>query len=124
LAQFAVASLGSPATRNVTLELGGPEGLSPRHVVEIFEKIGGEAFEVTQVPVEALQGQLAGATDPMQQSFVALMLGYAGATAIDMTAALKTFPLKLRTIEVYARSVMAERRGAAEGRNEAGPEHR
>jgi len=107
VAQFAVASLGSPATRNVTLELGGPEGLSPRHVIEIFEKIGGEAFEVTQVPVEALQGQLAGATDPMQQSFVALMLGYAGAAAIDMTAALKTFPLKLRTVEVYARSVMA-----------------
>ena len=89
VAQFAVASLGSPATRNVTLELGGPEALSPRQVVKIFEKIGGEAFEVTQVPVEALQGQLAGATDPMQQSFVALMLGYAGAAAIDMTAALK-----------------------------------
>jgi hypothetical protein len=34
------------------------------------------------------------------------MLGYASATAIDMTATLKTFPLKLRTVEAYARSVM------------------
>jgi NADH dehydrogenase len=105
VAQFAVASLGSPAARNITLELGGPEGLSPCQVVALFEKIGGKAFEVTRVPVEALQGQLAGATDPMQQSFVALMLGYAGAAAIDMTAALKTFPLNLRTVEAYARSV-------------------
>ena len=107
VAQFAVASLDSPAVRNMTLELGGPEGVSPRNVVKIFEKIGGKDFEITQVPVEALQGQLAGATDPMQKSFVGLMLGYASAAAIDMTATLKTFPLKLRTVEAYARNVMA-----------------
>ena len=72
----------------------------------MFESIGGKAFDVTHVPAEALQGQLAGATDPMQRSFVGLMLGYANATAIDMTGALKIFPLKLRTVEAYARSVM------------------
>ena len=43
----------------------------------------------------------------MQRSFVALMLGYAGATAMDMTATLKTFPLKLTTVEAYVRRVMA-----------------
>jgi len=107
VAQFAVASLDSPAAWNMTLELGGPEGLSPRNVVTIFEKIGGKDFDVTHVPVAALQGQMAGAADPMQKSFVGLMLGYASATAIDMTATLKTFPLKLRTVEAYARSVMA-----------------
>ena len=106
VAQFAVASLDSPAARNTTLELGGPEGLSPRNVVRIFEKIGGKDFDVTRVPVEALQGQMAGATDEMQKSFVGLMLGYASATAINMTATLKTFPLKLRTVEAYARSAM------------------
>lgn len=106
VAQFAVASLDSPAVRNKTLELGGPEGLSPRNVVKIFETIGGKTFDVTPVSVEALQGQLAGATDPMQRSFVALMLGYASATAIDMTATLKIVPLNLRTVEAYARGVM------------------
>jgi uncharacterized protein YbjT (DUF2867 family) len=107
VAQFAVASLDNPAARNAILELGGPHGLSPRNVVKIFEKMGGRDFATTQVPVETLQGQLAGATDPMQKSFVGLMLGYATATAIDMTAALKTFPLTLRTVDAYARSVMA-----------------
>jgi uncharacterized protein YbjT (DUF2867 family) len=107
VAQFAVASLGSPAAKNATLTLGGPEAISPLGVVKIFEKVGGKPFEVTLVPVEALQGQLAGATDPMGKSFVGLMLSYASAPAIDMTATLKTFPLKLRSVEDYARSVMA-----------------
>jgi len=106
VAQFAVACLGNPAAKNVTLALGGPEAISPLGVVKIFEKIGGKPFEVTLVPVEALQGQLAAATDPMQRSFVGLMIGYASAPAIDMTATLKAFPLKLRAVEEYAWSVM------------------
>ncbi len=107
VAQFAVASLDNPAARNTALELGGPEGISALNVVKIFEKVGGKPFEVTHVPVDALQGQLAGATDPMQKSFAGLMLCYASAAAIAMTATLEAFPLKLRTVEEYARSVMA-----------------
>jgi uncharacterized protein YbjT (DUF2867 family) len=106
VAQFAAASLDNPAARNVTLPLGGPAGISPLNVVKIFEKAGGKPFEVSHVPVEALQAQLAGATDPMQKSFTGLMIGLASATAIDMTATLKAFPLKLRTVEEYAKSVM------------------
>lgn len=106
VAQFAVASLDNPAARNATLELGGPEGLSPRSVVKIFERIGGKAFDVTYVPVEALQGQLAEASDPMQKSFAAFMLSYASTTEIDMSATLKLFPLQIRTVEAYARRVM------------------
>ena len=107
VAQFAVASLDNPAARSATLELGGPRGISPLNVVKIFEQAGGQPFDVTHVPVEALQGQLAGATDPMQKSFVGLMLSYASTQAIEMDAPLKAFPLKLRTVEQHAQSVMA-----------------
>ncbi len=106
VAQFAAACVNNPAAHNVTLPLGGPAGISPLEVVKIFEKAGGKPFEVTHVPVEALQAQLAGATDPMQQSFTGLMISYASAEAIVMKAALKTFPLKLRSVEEYAKSVM------------------
>lgn len=106
VAQFAAASLDNPAARNVTLPLGGPAGISPLNVVKIFEKAGGKPFEVSHVPVEALQAQLAGAADPMQKSFTGLMIGLASSTAIDMTATLKAFPLKLRSVEEYAKSVM------------------
>lgn len=106
VAQFAVASLNTPVARNATLGLGGPEGINPSDVVKIFERAGGKAFEVTHVPVEALQAQLAAATDPLQKSFAGLMLSYASAAPIDMTATLKTFPVKLRTVAEHARSVM------------------
>ena len=106
VAQFAVASLDNPAARNVILPLGGPAGISPLGVVKIFEKVSGKPFEVSLVPVEALQGQLVAATDPMQKSFTGLMISYASAKAIDMTATLKAFPLKLKTVEEYAKSVM------------------
>ena len=103
VAQFAAASLGNPAARNRTVELGGPRAISPHNVIKIFENMSGKAFEVTHVPVEALQSQLAAAVDPMQKSFIGLMLGYAGGTPIDMTDTLKAFPVKLRTVEEYAR---------------------
>jgi len=106
VAQFAAASVGNPAAKNATLLLGGPAAISPLDVVKVFEKVGGRPFEVTLVPVEALQGQLAGATDPMQKSFVGLMISYASTPAIDMKATLKAFPLKLRSVEDYARSVV------------------
>lgn len=105
VAQFAVVCLSNPDARNATLELGGPESISPHKAVKIFEKVGGKPFEVTHVPIESLRGQYAAATDPMQKSFAGLMLGYAGAAAIDMKHLLETFPLKLRTVEEYARSL-------------------
>ena len=107
VAQFAAESLDNPAARNATLELGGPEALSPRQVVHIFEEIGGRPFEVAYVPVEALQEQRKAAPDGMQASFVALMLCYAQGDAIDMRSTLKAFPLKLKSVEDYARGVYA-----------------
>ena len=44
VAQFAVACLDNPAARNATLELGGPDALSPLAVVGVFEKVGGRSF--------------------------------------------------------------------------------
>jgi NADH dehydrogenase len=106
VARFAVACLDNPASRNATLDLGGPKALSPTQVVHIFERVGGKPFEVQHVPDEALQGQFAAATDPMQKSFAGLMIGYAAGHPVDMSATLKAFPLKLKSMEEYAQSVM------------------
>jgi uncharacterized protein YbjT (DUF2867 family) len=106
VAQFAAASVNNPLAHNATVELGGPQGISPSNVIKIFETISGKSFDVTYVAVETLQAQLAGATDPMQKSYAGLMLGYTSHRSIEMTATLKTFPLTLRTVEDYARSVL------------------
>jgi NADH dehydrogenase len=106
VARFAVASLDHPAAKNATLELGGPESISPVEVIKLFEQAGGRSFEVQFVPEEALQAQQAAATDPMQQSFVGLMRCYAAGDPIDMSETLQTFTVQPTTVQEYARQVV------------------
>ena len=108
VAHFAVESLDSPAARNVTLELGGPQTLAPAEVVRIFEQVGGQPFEVQYVPVEALRAQYAASADPMQKCFAAMMICCAAGTVIDMSETLKSFPVRLRSVHEYARQVLAQ----------------
>ncbi len=106
VAAFAVECLDNDAARLATLELGGPEALTPLEAVAVFERVGGKPFTVQHVPVEALAAQQAAATDPMQQSFAALMRCCAEGDAIDMRAVLEAFPLRLTSVEEYAASVL------------------
>ena len=102
VAAFAVASLDNPAARNATLELGGPEALSPLETVRTFEEAGKQSFELQHVPQEALVEQQRAATDPMQQSFTGLMHWHAQGDAVDMESILKVFPIPLTTVRDYA----------------------
>jgi uncharacterized protein YbjT (DUF2867 family) len=108
VAAFAVAGLDSPAARNATLEMGGPQALSPLEVVHIFERVGGRPFEVQYVPVEALEAQKQAATDPMQESFASFMLDLAKGGAIDMRETLLAIPLQLASVEDYAKKVVGK----------------
>ncbi len=105
VAQFAVESLENPAAFNCVLELGGPEPLSPHEVIRLFEEAIGKRFEVTHVPPEALQTQYDGAVDPMQKSFLGLMLCYADGDLIDMTEIKRTFAARLTHVKDYVASV-------------------
>ena len=106
VAQFAVASLDNPAGRNAVIEVGGPQVLSPLEVVHIFEEVGGQQFSIEYVPEDALRAQKADATDPLQESFAALMLNYANGDPIEMEATLKAFPLQLASVRDYAEGVL------------------
>ena len=107
VAKFAVESLDNPAARNATLELGGPEALSPLQIVKIFEEASEQQFEVQHVPEEALQAQQQAATDPMEQSFAGLMRCYAQGDPIDMQSTLEAFPVQLTSVEDYAKRMLA-----------------
>ena len=106
VARFAVASLDNPAAVNAVLELGGPANVSPLEVVSIFEAATGRTLECQFVPAEALAAQQAAATDPMQQSFAALMRCVAAGDPIDMCATLKAFPLELTSVEAFAHRML------------------
>jgi NADH dehydrogenase len=105
VAQFAVESLENPAARNSVLELGGPEPLSPHRAIKIFEEVMGKPFEVVHVPPEALQAQYDSAVDPMQKSFIGLMLCYADGDSIDMSAIQQTFTVQLTQLRKYITSL-------------------
>ena len=102
VARFAVQCLTRQAARNVTIELGGPEAVSPLEVVRAFERSTGRQFDVQHVPEDALERQHAAAEDPLQRSFAALMLGYARGDAIEMDRTLAAFPTPLTSVREFA----------------------
>jgi uncharacterized protein YbjT (DUF2867 family) len=106
--QYALASVDNPKAHNTVLDLGGPDELSQRDVVRIFEEIGGQPFALEEVPEAALQAQYDGAADPMQKSFAALMLTAARGTRMDLGPALDALPLPRRaSVRDYARRVLS-----------------
>ncbi len=106
VAAFAAHVLDSTAAAQATIELGGPDALSPLEVVATFEAVAGTRFQVQHVPVAALEQQFVAAPDDMQRSFAGLMLGYAAGDEIPMTATLARFPLSQTTVADYARRVL------------------
>jgi uncharacterized protein YbjT (DUF2867 family) len=105
VAAFAVAAVDNPAAKNKSLEVGGPDMLSPMEVVAIFEKTGGRKFEIQHVPFEVLQNQYKAAPDDMSKSFASLMLFYASGQEVPMKETLKAFPVKLNSVGSYAKRV-------------------
>ncbi len=107
VAQFVVRALVDVQADNQTVELGGPEALSPLDVVRIFEQVAGRPFAVHHVPVEALQAQRAAATDSLQRTFATLMLGVATGDDIPMQDTLRTYGLRFTPVSEYARQAMS-----------------
>lgn len=107
VASFAVAVLDNPVPANSIIELGGPAALSPLEVVSIFEAAQGKKFELQFVSEEALRAQNESAEDPLSKSFAALMSGVAHGSEIDMQNTLDVFPMKLTSVNNYAKKLMA-----------------
>src|SRR5262249_5793212 len=76
VAEMCAIALRHPAAERKTVEFGGPEALSPLEAVARFEKIKGAPFRLEHVSEQTLLAQFQEASDPLQKSFAALMLGY------------------------------------------------
>lgn len=110
VARFAVAALDERRAPNATIELGGPDDLSPLEVVRLAEQVMGKPIAVQQVPEEALRAQHAAATDSMQKSFAGLMLYYARGGVIDTANALRVLPVgPLRSVREHFQGMIATR---------------
>jgi NADH dehydrogenase len=105
VAELCVAVLDDKAVYRATIELGGPEALSPLQVVRIFEQESGRRYELEYVPQEALESQARASTGSLEKSFAALMLKLSRGDEIDMRPVHEKFPFPLTSVRDYARKV-------------------
>jgi len=102
VAETAVRCVGHPAARDAVISFGGPEALTQRDAVKIFEEVFGKAFAVTEVPEEALEAQWKSAGDPFTQSFSALMLSAARGGVPGEPLSPEHFPIRMTTVREFA----------------------
>ena len=107
VAELAVQSLTNPAANNAVIPFGGPEEITQREAVKLFEKSTGKKFDVTVMSEESLEAQWQAATDPFEKSFAALFLGLARGFDSGMKPPFDKFPMKMTSarewIEEHAR---------------------
>ena len=107
VAAIAIAAAESEDARNRSIEVGGPEALSPNEVIRIFEESSGRKFEVERVPESALKEMKSKATNPVEETFAGLMLFCAGGDEIDMRETLRRYPVRMTTVREYAEGVLS-----------------
>jgi uncharacterized protein YbjT (DUF2867 family) len=76
VAKVAVDCVDNPSARNRTITFSGPEPVTQREAVRMFEEALGKSLTVTEVPEQALEAQWSSAENPFEKSFAGLMLGY------------------------------------------------
>ena len=99
VAQFVVRAIDHPGARNGRLVLGGPEPLSLRDVVAVYERVLGRPIEVRSVrPGEPIPGV------PAAVAGIAASLD-AYDSPVDMSETARTFGVRLTPLEEVARRV-------------------
>ncbi len=107
VARAAAAAVIEGTGRNMVVELGGPQALTPREVVRMFEAAGAGEITTESIPTAALENQLKTATDPLEQSFAGLMLQYAAGDPIDTTTSSRLFPFQMTAVRDFITSQLA-----------------
>jgi uncharacterized protein YbjT (DUF2867 family) len=108
VASFTVASLSNKSARNATIQISNGEALTPREMVNVFEREAGRSFQIKKTSLEILQSEFDNANDSLSKSFAALKLNYAMGSAIDMTTTLQHFDIKPTSMSEYAKKVLTE----------------
>jgi uncharacterized protein YbjT (DUF2867 family) len=107
VAHAAAAVISDETAENMVVELGGPQALSPREVVRMFEAAGAGEIATEEVPESALEAQMNASTDSLRKSFAGLMLQCAAGDAIDPSTRL--FPFQMTSVRDYITAQLAAR---------------
>jgi uncharacterized protein YbjT (DUF2867 family) len=113
VAEFAAEAVDSEESRNMTLEIGGPEALSPLEAIAVFESVTGRAIAVQHVDEEALAARVAAAREPHERCIAALMTAYARGNEIPMHDIAERFGIELTSLRSWATATLESPRKAA-----------
>jgi NADH dehydrogenase len=108
VAELAVQSLTRPFASKATIPFGGPDPISQREAVKLFEQAFGKKFSVTEIPEEALEAQWKTAVDQLEKSFAALMLGIARGFDVGIEPPFNEFPMRMTTPREYVHRLAAK----------------
>lgn len=107
VADFCVAAIDNPKAINRTIEIGGPEGLSPLDIKKIFEKLYGKPLKTKSTPpfVIRLMSKILPLFNPAAGNIMALNYAVANNDAIprDMQKTAEEFNIKLIHPEEFLR---------------------
>ncbi|HJP84836.1 MAG TPA: NmrA family NAD(P)-binding protein [Gemmatimonadaceae bacterium] len=105
VAEFAVQSLGNPTARNAVIPVGGPEEISQREAVILFEQAFGKRFNVIEVPEATLEAQWSAAENPFDKTFAGLMLGMARGFDSGARPPFSEFPMQMTSVRDYIKNL-------------------
>jgi uncharacterized protein YbjT (DUF2867 family) len=110
VARLAVLALTEPSARGKTIEIGGPDNLSPNQVAELYGRLSGRTPRVSHVPPGVLRFMSA-LIRPFHPGLSRIMFLSAVDDAVDLsidpTAALREYPLALTRLEDFVREQVA-----------------
>jgi uncharacterized protein YbjT (DUF2867 family) len=103
VAAYAVAALDHPAARDATLPIGGPEALTWRDVVAVYERVVGRPIDITLVasgePVPGVRDAILPLLANLEQYD----------SPIDMTESAATFGIEPTPLEAVLRDILEAR---------------
>ena len=109
VAEFAVQSVDNPKAHNAVIPVGGPEEISQRDAVRIFEEAFGRKFNVIEVPEATLEAQWSAAENPFDKTFAGLMLGVARGFDSGMQPAFADFDVPPTSPREYVKNLAREK---------------
>lgn len=119
VAEFAVQSLSRPVARNATIPVGGPDEVSQREAVQIFEEAYGKKFSIIEVPEALLEAQLKSAENPFDKTFAGLMLGVARGFDSGVRPPFDKFPMQMTSPREYVQRMAKASERAADREHQA-----
>ena len=87
------------------IPVGGPEEISQREAVRLFEEAYGKKFSVIEIPEVALEAQWSTAQNPFDRTFAGLMLAVARGLGSGTEPPFEQFPMQMTSPREYVRGV-------------------